>query len=137
MSDDGSSDRSNGINSGVDWQPPRTGVESTDLDRIFGILADRRRRYLLYFLVQVEEGLAERSELVDVVRAFESADPASDEPGDEDAVERNLHHQQLPHLARAGVIDYDRRQGTVRYEREPSVEEWLEHAHYKEVGHAL
>lgn len=134
MSDDYSDIGRSGGKLGLDRTVPPRLAEPDHLDDVFHVLADRRRRYLLYCLAQATDGLAERSQLVDAVAAFEAAAPGEEEPPPAGSIESELHHCHLPRLADAGFVDYDRRQGTVRYDPSPSLEEWLEHAHYREVG---
>lgn len=104
-------------------------ADATDrLSTIFGALAEPRRRYLLYHLSEKSGEVAERSELVAVVRDAEAAAGDGADGPSADAVTIDLQHGQLPHLDDAGLIDYDHRQGTVRYRERQAVEECLERA---------
>lgn len=137
MDDDSSGGNERKKDEDSEWPRPRGEIDSARLGTAFHVLSDRRRRYLLYRLVSTADGVAERSELVDAVRAFEMADGDTADVPTEEACGADLHHRQLPRLDEAGVIDYDARQGTVRYRGTPTLEEWLEHAHYSEVGRTL
>lgn len=110
------------------------GLRSTHLDRVFEVLSSRWRRYVLYFLSQIPGRVVERDQLVEAVRYCDKADRDTSGVPSRDAVARDLHHRHLPLLDDVGVIEYDRRQGTVRYEGRPSIEEWLDHAHLRETG---
>ncbi|MFC4988441.1 DUF7344 domain-containing protein [Saliphagus infecundisoli] len=102
--------------------------EAPSLDLVFDLLADRQRRYALYYLSEARDGVATVDDLVEHVSRLEDG---PGEPG-RASVRAALEHVHLPKLADAGVIEHDARSGTVRYWRQPSIEEWLEHARYKE-----
>ena len=105
---------------------------SGQLDTVFDILNDASRRYLLYFLHATERGVYSVEDAVDVVRAYEAA-------GDDEEVRRrkfvwiDLVHSHLPRLDEAGVVDYSPHAETVRYRGYAPLEEWLEHACYREL----
>jgi len=106
---------------------------TNDLDTVFGLLHVARRRFVLYYLYEMDGRIAEFEGVVDAVRTYESADA---EPGDcpsRAQIRTDLHHAQLPTLEDAEVVEYDRRQGTVRLSGHPSLEEWLEHARHLEL----
>ncbi|QCC60429.1 hypothetical protein NP511_00285 [Natrinema thermotolerans] len=118
------------------------------LDLVFDLLSNRRRRYALYYLNQQSDGVATVAALAQNVVAFEriAAEDADRDsarsPPDRDAdpaderetVRVELRHVHLPKLEDAGVLEHDRRSETVRYWGQPSLEEWLEHAHHKEMS---
>lgn len=103
-----------------------------DLDTICDILAEARRRYLLYHLLTIDGRVTELDTAVDAVWTYETAATEIDDPPRE-AVRIDLHHVHLPRLADAGIVDYDQRQGTIRFSGHPSLEEFLEHTRYKEL----
>ncbi|OAQ53976.1 hypothetical protein HTG_00170 [Natrinema mahii] len=116
------------------------------LDLVFDLLSNRRRRYALYYLNQRSDGVATVAALAKNVVAFEriaaggadrdsARSPADAGPADgQDTVRVELRHVHLPKLEDAGVLEHDRRSETVRYWGQPSLEEWLEHAHHKEMS---
>ncbi|PCR90997.1 DUF7344 domain-containing protein [Natrinema ejinorense] len=122
------------------------------LDLVFDLLSNRRRRYVLYALADQSDGVATIERLTEAVIAFErtaadddvgaepNANPEFDGTHDsvssdeQMAVRMELQHAHLPKLENAGILEHDRRSETVRYWGQPSVEEWLEHARYKEIG---
>lgn len=110
---------------------------SDQLDTVFSVLSDRRRRYILYYLSEISGKVAERSQLVETIRYCEGTHSESAGVPAEKEVVIDLHHNQFPRLEDAGIIEYDRRQGTVRYTERPAIEEWLDHAYYKETGRAV
>lgn len=101
----------------------RTADVHRHLDRVFEVLADRRRRLVLSYLVAEDADAATVGELLDYVVA-RSGDTSTDR--DADTVRTQLHHNHLPKLDAAGVIDYDAGNGTVRYREKPFLEEYLD-----------
>lgn len=86
---------------------------SVDLDGILGAIADRERRFVLYYLRERESMSVER--LADVVATWLAVEngtsPATVEERDRllDALRRT----HLPQLDDLGLLDYDRMSGTV------------------------
>jgi DNA-binding transcriptional ArsR family regulator len=99
-------------------------AEGRDWDAVLDCLADERRRTVLRVLSE-HGGSVERSALAPkVASAIQSDD---DLPTPTEEVEVGLHHHHLPKLAEAGLIRFDRREGTVHYEGHPSLpEEYLQ-----------
>ncbi|ELY86196.1 DUF7344 domain-containing protein [Natrinema altunense] len=116
------------------------------LDLVFDLLSNSRRRYVLYDLNDRPDGVATIENLTENVISLEEATACDDADGesptgstaDSDSMDRRtgvqleLQHVHLPKLEDAGVLEHDRRSETVRYWNQPSLEEWLEHAHHKE-----
>lgn len=106
-----------------------------DLDTVFEVLSDHRRRYVLYVLYRAEGGAMTVDRLVTRVSRMEGDDRnLGGEPSPE-RIADDLRERQLPKLLDAGVVEYDDRSETVRYYGRPAFEEWLEHAAYKEGRH--
>lgn len=97
------------------------------LDRIFDLLGSRRRRYVLYYLNETDADVVTLDDVAERVVAWER-EWAGDDDADRDThleyVRTALHHNHLPRLADAGLVDYDPRSRTVRRWDEPSLEEW-------------
>lgn len=106
----------------------RAGPWTLSLDTIFELLSRRRRRYALYALYRNGESGMELGELVSRVRCLEAEDDGSDP----DAIAAALRDRHLPRLTEAHMVDYDERTGTIRYRGQPSLNEWIEHAEFKE-----
>jgi DNA-binding transcriptional ArsR family regulator len=128
----------------------RAGVTASitpSLDCLFDLLSESRRRYALYHLNDQPDGVATIEDLTENVIALEEATETGDANGDRTAseapavnsadrrsgVQLELQHVHLPKLEDAGILEHDRRSETVRYWSQPSLEEWLEHAQYKEI----
>jgi len=94
------------------------------VDEVLALLADARRRRVLYELRDRSDDVATLDELVDALLPEE--DGAADDPAHE-RVAASLCHHHLPKLADAGVVQYDERSGVVRYEKDDDLlESWLE-----------
>lgn len=104
-----------------------------DLDTIFDLLYDSRRRYLLYYLVTGDSDVVELTAAVTAVRNYEAAGTETAGRPSREEVRSDLHLIHLPRLANASVLDYDRRQGTIRLTGHSELEHWVEHAHSKEI----
>lgn len=115
---------------------PLVAEATPSLDLVFDLLADRRRRYALYYLYDQPDGVATIEEVTNHVVALETRE-AGPKQGPtiserKRSVRVELQHVHLPKLEDAGVLDIDQRSETLRYWTQPSLEEWLEHAHHKE-----
>jgi DNA-binding transcriptional ArsR family regulator len=98
----------------------------------FEILSLRRRRTILRCLAEQPNGTIDFRGLVEAVSTHE-AETEVEEPAIEDRaraprrqrVARALHHDDLPRLAEAGLIEYDRWYGEIRYNRDDRLDDWL------------
>lgn len=134
MSDDTCADEGRGINEGA---PNLTSITrfsdvSEYHDVLFDVLSVARRRYLVYYLLTLDVNVVEFEAAVNAVYRYEAAGTESDDDVLRENVRIDLHHTQVPRLADAGILEYDRRQGTIRFRGDPALEEWAEHARYKE-----
>ncbi|WP_255167416.1 DUF7344 domain-containing protein [Natrononativus amylolyticus] len=109
-----------------------TTTAAPSLDVVFDTLADRRRRYALYYLHDVSDGVATIDDVSSYIVARENSehDPADHRRH----VMTALRHVHVPKLEDLGVVEYDSRSETVRYWSQPTLEEWLEHARHKELS---
>lgn len=103
---------------------PRRECRQVSIDELHQLFADPRRRMLLSYLTTRPHAVVSIDDLVDVVIEQEQNGP-------EPAVDRNsiataLHHLHLPKLADAGVLRYDSRANTVRYDTSDDLEALLE-----------
>ena len=114
------SDDATGPNDGDSSGVRNASAESNaTLNATFDLLSSRRRRYALYHLDAASVDVFDLDELVDAVVEWERATDSGDDDGDDAAHRRrvavSLHHEHLPKLADAGVVDYDARSRTVRF----------------------
>lgn len=110
----------------------RRSTATDRLDTALDLLADSRRRYLLYYFATVEGDVVELEDAVDAVYRYESAETGTGDRSPRKDVRSALHHDCLPRLSNASILDYDRRQGTIRVTGHDELEEWVEIAHSKE-----
>ena len=111
-----------------------TTSSTLSLDTVFYILSDCRKRYVLYALHRAEGNSLSVHQLATKVHSMEQNGSFAND-GSPTQVADDLRKQRLPELAMAGVVEYDERSETARYHRMPSLEEWLEHAEFKEGKH--
>ncbi|MDS0475368.1 hypothetical protein [Natrinema sp. 1APR25-10V2] len=96
-------------------------------------MADRRRRYVLYYLHEASGDAVEYSDLIEAIANWET--PPGDEPPDDhrEEVEIALQHHHLPRLEEHGIVDYDPRSRMIRYWDDLSEEDWIEEAKTAEL----
>ncbi len=80
----------------------------------------------------MEGTVTEFEAAVNAVYTHETAGTDTDNHSTREEVRIDLRHTHLPRLADAGAVDYDRRHGTIRFTDSPALEEWVDHAQYKE-----
>lgn len=89
-----------------------------DRDSIAPVLADDRRRTIVA-IVYAENSPVTRAELAHELASLEAAgEPAASRV---ETVTLQLHHRHLPKLAEAGLLEYDRADGTITYEGPPEL----------------
>jgi hypothetical protein len=103
------------------------------LNHIFEVLAHEHRRYVLYCLLEDDRSVVTLDDLVDYVATYDAnvTHPVSDSEREKLATELDVVH--LPKLDDVGTIEYDRRSEMIRYDQNPSLEEWAEHAKHREL----
>lgn len=110
-------------------------VTTPSFDTLFDLLSESRRRYALYALMSSDDGFAEVELLADDVAMWEArADDVAITESLREEIAEELRAKHLPRLADVDVVDYDTRSDVVRYWRQPTVEEYLEHTHFKEFA---
>lgn len=104
------------------------------INEVIDALADERRRSVLYYLKDREN--ADLEEVTEHVATRET-EIAADELDERTMMNTRieLYHAHLPKLEAAGIIGYDRRQGSVRLQYLPApVERFLEYCETVESG---
>ena len=99
------------------------------VDAVFELLADERRRHLLYYLIDEACGEAATTDLADHLRSVDAGGDAADRC----SIRADLHHRHLPKMETAGLIEYDGWDGSVRYLSDPLLEECLARAAVRDV----
>jgi len=96
------------------------------VDAVFDALADWRRREVVEYFLDTDGSTATIEELALFLAAYEpDGSGGGSRPYDE--LVHALTQTHLPRLESTGVLDFDRRSGTVRYEGQATVEKWIEH----------
>ncbi|KTG11151.1 hypothetical protein AUR64_05435 [Haloprofundus marisrubri] len=136
MSDDGFRDSGDGntSESPVPDSITRNQTVTEGLDIVCSLLASPRRRYLLYYLLSLDDAVGELDAAVNAVQAYEAAGNRTDNPPPRESLKIDLHHNHLPRLAETRNCAYDRRRGTIRFTPHPTLEELVEHTRYKELN---
>lgn len=86
------------------------------IDAIFDVLRNPYRRYLCQYVLRTDADAATCEELADYV--LDRAPESLGNDLDRQRVEIELRHSHLPKVAAAGLVEYDRRSGAVRVDRE-------------------
>jgi len=107
--------------------PRGRGLTEPMIDEVFGLLADWRRRAVCRYFVESTTSTAEVNTIATAV-AQRGMGRAGITDTEMSAVREALVEEHLPHLDRAGVLDFDERSESVRYWGQPTVEKWVEHA---------
>lgn len=90
------------------------------------VLSKRRRRYVVRYLRDVEDGVASLEATADRLAAWERA-VEDDVPEDHRTrLLARLHHADLPRLEEAGLLEYEPRSRTIRYHGDDALEDVLE-----------
>lgn len=93
-----------------------SGQDDRSIDRLVSALADRRARYVVYWLESQSVNVIELDDLADGVAELEvEAELAEDLADHQQTVAIDLHHKSLPKLDDVAVLDYDSRSHTIRY----------------------
>lgn len=102
------------------------GANQQSLEQLLKLLANRRRRYVLYYLDEVETAVVTLDQLADQLVEWEREWDRYEGTTQthRECVRIALHHNHLPRLADANLIDYDARTETVRNWEEPSLVQW-------------
>ena len=105
------------------------GINQPSLDQFLKLLANRRCRYVLYCLDEADDSIVAFDDLVDQVlqreRELDNHEYTTTAAHREN-VEIGLHHDHLPRLSDAGVIDYDIRTQVIRNGKDQSLVAWVQ-----------
>ena len=92
------------------------GANHNSLDRLFEVLTEHRRRYVLYYLDRTDDPVVTVADLADQLCTWERDwDDQTEQPSNkhQENIRIDLHHVHLPKLGDAGLIDYDARSQTL------------------------
>ena len=111
-----------------------SGETKIALDQLFRLLADKHRRYALYYLDATASDTVTLDEVADYVAERTQTSTEEQEWASGTAHERirtRLHHNHLPRLAKTGLIDYDARSQTVRNWGKQPLTTWAQHGQHE------
>jgi hypothetical protein len=103
-------------------------LSTADVDDVFEVLADWRRRAVCHYFASGDRTAADVTALASAISEqgeTSTVDAADTSPS---TIRTELQGEHLPVLHRAGLIDYDERSGAVKYWGSPTVEKWADHA---------
>lgn len=85
--------------------------DADDVSRVFDVLANRRRRQILYLLDDAEDNAAEVPDLASTIAAWEEgiADPVSVTYDDRKSVQAAVYQHHAPKMAAADLVEFDKR----------------------------
>lgn len=108
--------------------PPQSDPDSQptlSLDTVFELLANQRRRFALYSVVDRADDFVAFETLIEDVATLEAAHAKKALTRDHvQDVAADLYHWHLPVLADVGIIDCDARQNLIRWWSHPLLETW-------------
>jgi len=93
--------------------PSRSADDDVSVAELFRMLANGRRRRVLWYLL--ERPRTTLGELADILVGWRASEGAVVGPDEHEAVLISLHHADLPLLEEAGLLEYDRETGAVRF----------------------
>lgn len=85
--------------------------DADDVNRVYDVLANRRRRQLLYLLDDADENAADVPTLASTIAAWEKDidDPAAVTYDDRKSVQAAVYQHHAPKMAAAGLVEFDKR----------------------------
>ncbi len=111
-----------------------TNTQTISTENVLQLIADPRRRTILHHLRETGGIAVSVDELTDAL-ATKRTEPSprdatntlsSRQSADDAGAKAELHHDHLPRLADAGIIEYDRHDGLVRYHAHERLESLLQ-----------
>lgn len=107
---------------------------SLSLDTVLELLADQRRRFVLYVLLESTDDLVDFETLIEEVATLEAAQAQTALTREHyQDVAADLYHWHLPVLADVEVIDCDGRHGLIRYWNNHALDTWTARARDDEL----
>lgn len=132
MSDE-STDRST-VGGELSVRTERATERTLGVDPVLDTLRERRCRYCCYHLSALDGDETAIEQLAAEVASMESeVDGADLSVGYYDRVVLTLHHRHLPKLVDANIVAYDSETGTVRYQPDAVVDEFVEQIRGEEL----
>ena len=108
--------------------PSNRTLSTADVDDVFEVLADWRRRAVCRYFASSDRTAAEVTTLATAISNRGSASTVGEADTSPSTIRTQLEEEHLPVLHQAGLIDYDERSDAVKYWGSPTVEKWADHA---------
>ena len=85
--------------------------DADDVNRVYDVLSNQRRRQILYLLDDADENAAEVPELASTIAAWEKGidDPGAVTYDDRKSVQAAVYQHHAPKMEAAGLVDFDKR----------------------------
>lgn len=91
------------------------GNDTLSRDDLFEVLSNRRRRHVIHYLKQQTDGQSDLSDVVERIAAWENGtDVDRLTYDDRKSVHISLYQHHAPKMDEVGVIEYDKRAGTLK-----------------------
>ena len=103
-------------------------LSTADVDDVFKILADWRRRAVCHYFASSDRTSADVAALATAVSDQGRTGTVDATDTSPSTLRTQLEEEHLPVLHQIGLIDYDERSGAVKYWGSPTVEKWADHA---------
>lgn len=117
-------DTDNGADSGEGTPGLPIRNRSETLDGMLELLSNRRRRVFVEYLQSAPDEGGSISAATEYLLATQGSHPSEGRVHSE--IRTELQHVHVPKLADVGIVDYDRRSGTVRYRSTERFDELFE-----------
>nr|WP_241244107.1 MULTISPECIES: helix-turn-helix domain-containing protein [Haloarcula] len=108
--------------------PSDRSLSTADVDDVFEVLADWRRRAVCHYFASGDQTTADVAVLASAISEQEGTSTVDATDTSPSTIRTQLEEEHLPVLHRIGLIDYDERSGAVKYWGSPTVEKWADHA---------
>ncbi|MDL5362611.1 hypothetical protein [Halalkalicoccus sp. NIPERK01] len=101
---------------------------------VFEALSSQSCRYIIYYFLAASDSSISIRELVTGIQTLAAHESKRPSLVGGAALKSLLIERAIPRLEQLDVVEYDPRSGSVRYHRQPFVEEYAEHAAYQELA---
>nr|WP_225306774.1 MULTISPECIES: helix-turn-helix domain-containing protein [Haloarcula] len=125
------SNQRNGGSQSDQWcgmTPSDRTLSTADVDDVFEVLADWRRRAVCHYFASGDQTAADVTALASAISEHGETSTVDATDTSPSTIRTQLEEEHLPVLHRIGLIDYDERSGAVKYWGSPTVEKWADHA---------
>jgi len=108
--------------------PSDRSLSTADVDDVFEVLADWRRRAVCHYFASGDQTTANVAVLASAISEQEGTSTVDATTRRPRLSEHSSKRSTCQVLHRIGLIDYDERSGAVKYWGSPTVEKWADHA---------